>query len=254
MNKRLIIANWKMNPDSGAKARVLAEDTERCIAPVRDAEVVIAPPYPFLRDVAPALVKAVLGAQDVFWEGSGAYTGEVSVRQLQDAGVSYVIVGHSERRAIGETDEMVHKKTRAALEGGLGAILCVGEDTRSGNVIPAAVGAQVRSALTGVKKALLKKLVIAYEPVWAISTSGASAGPCTPDMIFQARLVIEKTIADIYDPGASKIPRIIYGGSVSPDTIVSVISAGHMDGALVGSASLNAETFGRIVRNAAEAV
>lgn len=250
--KKIIIANWKMNPDSGPKARALAEETEREIASVRNADVVIAPPYPFLRDVGPVLVKAALGAQDVFWEEDGAYTGEVSVRQLKDLGVGYVIVGHSERRAVsGETDEMVHKKIRAVLEGGLMAILCVGEAERSGSEIPASVSMQVQSALAGIKKPLLKKLIIAYEPVWAISTSSGSHGSCTPDMIFQARLVIEKTIAGIYYQSVSKTPRIIYGGSVSPDTIASMISAGHMDGALVGSASLNAEAFGKIVRGAA---
>ena len=249
--KKIIIANWKMNPDTSARAVALARECEQEIASAKGLDVVLAPPYPFLREVASVLTVSSLGAQDVFWEESGAYTGEVSVRQLKDAGVEYVIIGHSERRIVsGETDDMVRKKIQAVLEGSMAAILCVGERERSGGEIPAFVGAQVRSALGGIKKTLLKNLIIAYEPVWAISTTSGANGSCTPDMMFRARLAIEKVVADIYDQQIAKTVRIIYGGSVSPENIATIFSAGHMDGALVGSAGLNAEKFGMIVRNA----
>lgn len=249
--KKIIIANWKMNPDSGARAVALARACEEEIVSVKKVDVVIAPPHPFLREVGVSLNKALLGAQDVFWADSGAYTGEVSARQIRDCGAEYVLIGHSERRdSLAETDGMIHKKVKAALEDGMAVVLCVGESERVGGEISPVVGAEVQSALAGIKKTLLKNLIIAYEPVWAISTSGVGEA-CTPDMMFRARLAIEKIVADAYDQSVTKMIRIIYGGSVSPQNIAAILSVGHMDGALVGSDSLNAETFGRIVRNAA---
>lgn len=252
MRKLLIIANWKMNPDTADAAVRLAAGSERTRPGSVRADVVVAPPFPFLAPVARILKKSMLGAQDIFWEETGAYTGEVSGRELASLNVRYVIIGHSERRMyLGETDVMVNKKIRAALTHRIVPIVCVGEEERAGTDIPPVVSMQVRAALAGIKKESLKNIVVAYEPVWAISTThGARAD--TPESIFRARLAIEKSIADIYDPAAAKKVRIIYGGSVRSDGVGVIITQGHMDGVLVGGASLDAEEFGEIVRRASK--
>ena len=193
----------------------------------------------------------MLGAQDVFWEEAGPYAGEVSGRQLASLGVRYVIVGHSERRMyFGESDAMINKKIRAALKQNIMPIICVGEQERAGADIPPIVSEQVRAAFAGIKRESSKRIVVAYEPMWAISTTHGSQID-TPEGIFRARLAIEKSIAEIYDSIAVKNVRIIYGGSVRPEQIRVIMKEGHMDGVLVGRASLSAEGFGEIVRRAA---
>ncbi|MEK7541386.1 MAG: triose-phosphate isomerase [Patescibacteria group bacterium] len=252
-SKKIIIANWKMNPERVSDAAALAKKIERAAAASagRGVEIVAAPPFPFLAAVGRVLKKARLGAQDVFWEGAGAYTGEVSPAQLKNMGVSYVIVGHSERRThLSETDEMIAKKINAALEAGLAAILCVGEPERAGADIPPIVGEQLRSALGRIKKELLKNLVVAYEPVWAISTTPGRAGAATPDSAFRARIFIEKVLVSLFGARAQKDVRVIYGGSVTPDNTAAFLREGRMDGVLVGGASLHAKEFGAIVRSA----
>lgn len=253
MNKKLIIANWKANPDAPGRAAVLASKIEQAIATARNIEVVIAPPFPFLTAVASIIRHAKLGSQNAFWGDTGPFTGEVSWHQLKHLKVRYVIVGHSERRLLlGETDEMVNRKIRALLEHGIAPVLCVGEREHTDTDISPVVSQQVRAALIGVKKELLKNLVVAYEPVWAISTTSLIARVDTSERMFRARLTIEKAIADMYDHAAAKKVRIIYGGSVRQENIAAIIGEGHMDGALVGEASLDAQEFGAIVRSAAE--
>lgn len=252
--KKIIIANWKANPENSAKARALAEATERIAADHPAVEVVVAPPSPFLTEVGAVLAKAVLGSQDAWWTG-GPYTGAVSVRQLKSLGVRSVIIGHSERRLYaGETDAMIHKKTAAVLDAGMRAILCVGETDRTDGEMPAMVGEQLRSALAGLKKQLLKRLVIAYEPVWAISTTGGAAGSATPDAAFRARIYIEKTIISLFNTRAARDVRVIYGGSVTPANVASFLSEGNMDGVLVGGQSLDPKKFEEVVRSAADIV
>ena len=253
--KKLIVANWKMNPESPDAAVKLARSSapNAQIPKYRNIELVVAPPFPFLDAAGRVLEEDVkLGAQDVFWEERGAYTGEVSGRQLKAAGVEYVIIGHSERRMhLGETDEMVQKKVRAALAARLGAILCVGERERQGADIPSVVGDQLAAGLAGTKKDALKNLVIAYEPVWAISTTPGARGPDTPDSAFRARLYIEKVLKNLYGSQAGGNVRIIYGGSVNAGNAASFITEGQMDGLLVGSAALDAKEFGRIAAEVA---
>lgn len=247
MEKPLIVANWKMNPDSPGRAGILAKKIESRISG-RKTEVVIAPPFPFLGSVGKALKKAKLGAQDAFWADVGPYTGEVSWHQLKHFGVKYVIVGHSERRInLGETDEMINKKVKAALENDMYPILCVGERERAGNEIPSIVGEQLKFALRGVGKNQLKNLIVAYEPVWAISTQ-AGARPDTPDNAFRAALFIRKVIASLFDRKTSEKVRVIYGGSVNSGNVVSFLKEGRMQGALVGGASLDLKKFAEIVR------
>lgn len=268
MPKPLIIANWKTNPDSLGRAVLLARKIEREIAGVRNVDVVVAPPFPFLYGVSRVLRKSKLGAQNVFWGDVGPYTGEVSWHQLKNLDVQYVIVGHSERRIhLGETDDMINKKVRSVLEHGLGAVLCIGERERivprSQNAagipairdglgrseIPPIVGEELRSALKGVRGSRLKNLTIAYEPLWAISTTpGARAD--TPDNAFRAKVYIKRTMVKLYGSRVAAGVRIIYGGSVGEKNIAGFLHDGEMEGALVGGASLRPDEFISIVKQA----
>lgn len=244
--KPLIVANWKMNPDSPGRAEALAKKIESRMSGGK-TEVVVAPPYPFLESVRKVLKKARLGAQDVFWADVGPYTGEVSWHQLKHMRVSHVIIGHSERRIhLGESDGVINKKLNAALKGGLTAILCVGERERQEKEISPVVGEQLRAALVGIKKSHLKNLVVAYEPVWAISTM-TGARPDTPDNAFRASVYIRKVISDLFGQNTGKNVHIIYGGSVTSRNIAGFLKEGKMQGALVGGASLDPEEFGKVI-------
>ncbi len=253
MGKPLIIANWKSNPDTLSRAAVLARKIERGLARslFRHIDIVIAPPFPFLSRVGQVLKSISLGAQNVFWENTGPYTGEVSWHQLKHLGVRYVIVGHSERKIyLGETDEMINKKIRALLSNKLKAVLCVGEGERPGAEIPEIVGDQLKQALAGVKKSEIGNLIVCYEPVWAISTRpGARAD--TPDNAWRALVFIRRILTDLYGRDSADSIRIIYGGSVNSKNIESFLREGKMEGALVGGASLNFKEFAEIVKNAA---
>ena len=245
--KKIIIANWKMNPKSVGEAVALARKSERAAARSLHVEVVVAAPAPFLIPVARVLKRARLGSQNVCWGDVGAYTGEMSAAQLKSIGVSHVIVGHSERRIhLGETDEMIAKKAAASAASGLTVILCIGERERSGDDIPASVGDQLMSALGGVRKNFLKNIIVCYEPVWAISTM-QGARPCSPDDVFRATVYIRKIISARFGRASADAVRIIYGGSVSAKNIASYFVHGTVDGALVGNASLDAEEFGKIL-------
>ncbi|MBI3442829.1 MAG: triose-phosphate isomerase [Candidatus Sungbacteria bacterium] len=248
MSKKLIIANWKANPPTLHDALELARNIERAASAHRRVEVIVAPPFPFLAEVASVLKRAKRASQNTFWGDVGPYTGEVSWRQLKSLNVTHVIVGHSERRMLlGETDEMVNKKVQALLEHGLIPILCVGERERSGGEMPEDAAQQLKSALAGVKKVLVKNLIIAYEPVWAISTAPGSS-PDTPESVFRAHVYIKKVIAGLFGRPVAERVKIIYGGSVNAHNILSFLIDGHMHGALVGGASLNAEEFAGMIK------
>lgn len=251
--RKIIIANWKMHPDTPDAAVALAADIEKELPSPLGADVVVAPPLPFLMPVAAVLKKSSLGAQDMAaGEENKALTGGVSGRMLASLGARYVIVGHSERRILcAETDEMVNQKIRTALAQRIAPILCIGEREAAAD-ISGEVSDAVRAALTGVKKESLKNLIVAYEPVWAISTRAGFAGADTPERIFRARLTIEKAIAASFDAAAAKNVRIVYGGSVDAANAAAIIGEGHMDGVLVGGVSLRAQEFGEVVRRVAE--
>ncbi len=249
MRRPLIIANWKSNPATLRDAGRLAAGIEKRIASIRGVETVIAPPFPFLAAVARTLKTSALGAQDAFWGGAGPFTGAVSWQQLKSFGVSHIIIGHSERRRLmGETDEMIARKVTAVLAAGMHAVLCVGEAERVGDEIPDAVGVQLSRALASVRQRQLKKLIVAYEPVWAISTT-PGARPDSPENAFRAGTYIRKIIAGKFGAAASRSARVIYGGSVRAGNIRPFIEAGAMEGALVGGASLDAAEFACIVKN-----
>lgn len=250
MIKPLIIANWKSNPDTLGAACRIAEKIEQIAAHNKNVQVVLAPPMLYLAPLVSLLRRTALGAQNLFWT-SGAYTGEVSPTQLCHIGVKYSIVGHSERRAhLAESDEMVHKKLHAALAHGMTAILCVGEKERTQGEISERVEEQLQQALKGIKKNQLANMIVAYEPVWAISTTSGAA-PDTPDNAFRMAIFLKKILVRRYDRKSAERVRIIYGGSVRATNIVSFLREGTMAGALVGGASLDISEFSKIVQRAA---
>ncbi len=238
--QKLIVANWKMNPASLKEAVHLAKACDK-------TEVVIAPPFVFLEAVSRVLKKASLGAQDVFWNGDGPWTGEISLRQLKGLRAKYVIIGHSERRKLGETDEVIAKKVTAALKSGLTVMLCVGEnwDVRKEGKKAAYdfVRRQIVKDLAVLKKLKIgkfKKLIVAYEPVWAIGT-GKNDDPA--DAALMAGFIKETLAADLAAIGS----RVLYGGSVTGRNARGFLTLPEVDGVLVGGASLNPAEFKKIV-------
>ena len=216
---------------------------------LHDREVVLCPPFTALAAVAEVLkgTSVSLGAQNVFYEPSGAYTGEVAPPMLKALGVKYVIVGHSERRQyFGETDELVNKKVKAALQHDLTPIVCVGEtlEQREAGITESLVKGQVEQAFSGISPDEAWQLVVAYEPIWAIGT-GKTA---TSEEANRVIGVIRETLVGIYDGATAGSIRIQYGGSVKPGNMAELMQQPEIDGALVGGASLDAESFARIVR------
>jgi triosephosphate isomerase len=188
-----------------------------------------------------------ISAQDVHWEAEGAFTGEVSVKMLTDVGCTHTIIGHSERRQyFGETDEGVEKKARAAVAGGLQAIVCVGETLaeRDGGVAMEVVRRQLQEGVGRLTASDLSHIIVAYEPVWAIGT-GRTA---TPQQAAEMHAAIRRHIAEIYDSKIAESTRILYGGSVKPENISELMKQEDIDGALVGGASLDAASFARIIK------
>ena len=236
----LIAGNWKMHKTL-AEARDLAREIVRGVGPATRAEVVLAPPYTALSAVAAELTGSAvkLAAQDAFWEEKGAFTGAIAPGMLADVGCSYVIVGHSERRQLfGETDETVNRKVKAVLAAGLGPIMCVGEtlaEREAGRTFPV-VETQVLSGLAGFPVAERERLVMAYEPVWAIGT-GKTA---TPQQAQEVHRLIRDLLSEVLGTAAI---RILYGGSVTPDNAATLLAEPDLDGALVGGASLKAASF-----------
>ena len=251
--KALLAANWKMNPVDGGEA----VDLVRGVLPAAQAsadsvEVALFPPFPWLLGVAEVMEGSgiKLGAQDCFWEQSGAYTGEVSPAMLR-GWCQWVIVGHSERRIyLGETDDMVSRKAAAALANDLSVIVCVGEhedeyDAGRGDEI---VTAQVKASLANCSADDSSRLVVAYEPVWAIGT-GKSADP---EHAYKTMRLIRRVIGELIGAGAARKVRVLYGGSVNAANVESYVELPLCDGCLVGGASLKADEFAQIVKVTAE--
>ncbi|NOS35183.1 MAG: triose-phosphate isomerase [Deltaproteobacteria bacterium] len=248
MTKPFIAGNWKMNGTT-EEAERLIKGLKEALGGVDSTEVAVAPPYISLQLVGKLLegTPIKLAAQDLYWEESGAFTGEISPAMLKDVGCEYVIIGHSERRHImNETDEMVNRKLASALRGGLKPILCVGEtlDERERGEAFTVVKRQVAEGLKGVLPAQMREVTIAYEPVWAIGT-GKTA---TPDEAEEIHSTIRKLLHDTYDRESLQDTRILYGGSVKADNVDTLMAQPNIDGALVGGASLKADDFARIVK------
>ncbi len=247
MRKPLIAGNWKMYKTT-AEARALVSGLKKNLAGTGKAEAAVCPPFTVLASLTELLMDSgiSLGAQDLFWEDEGAYTGEISGLMLKDLGCRYVIIGHSERRQyFGETDEQVNKKVKAALRHGLEPILCVGESLaqREAGETEALVKEQVEKALQGVEEEKAGKIVIAYEPIWAIGTGRSSTG----EDANRVAGLIRQTLAALYSPATGEKIRILYGGSVKPENIKEFMAQPEIDGALVGGASLDVESFTKIV-------
>jgi triosephosphate isomerase len=250
--KPIMAGNWKMHHThldaiqvvQKLSYRLAVEDYERC-------EVVVCPTLTSLRSVQTVIeadnLPIGLGAQNVFWEEKGAFTGEVSPSMLAKLGVSYVIVGHSERREIfGETDEMVNKKVQAVFKAGMTPIMCCGEtlEEREAGETAAKVSRQVQAGLDGLDPKQVASMVIAYEPIWAIGT-GRNA---TPEDANDTIGTIRKMVAGLVGENPAAAVRIQYGGSVKPGNVAAIMAQPEIDGALVGGASLEADEFAQIVR------
>jgi triosephosphate isomerase (TIM) len=252
MRKAFVAGNWKMNTDSKSgveltRAIVLGSAG---IAG-KSVDVAVIPPFVYLQAVDSALGNSgvALGAQDVYTEAKGAFTGEISVAMLKEVGCEYVLCGHSERRhVIGEKDELINKKVVAVLAGGLLPILCVGEllEERKGNKTEQVVTSQIKKGLTGISASDMTKVTIAYEPVWAIGT-GLTA---TPEQAQEVHALIRKLLAGMYDKNLAEKVRIQYGGSVKSDNAAELMRKEDIDGLLVGGASLKADDFLAIIKAA----
>jgi len=247
MRKPVIAGNWKLYKTS-AEALELVNNLAPLVRQTHDVEVIVAPVFTVLSDVARSLSGSnmCLAGQDCFWEEEGAYTGEVSPKMLKDAGCSHVIIGHSERRQyFGETDETVNRKIRAALEGGLTVLFCIGEtlEEREADKTFVILKKQISGGLAGITKDQIKNIIVAYEPVWAIGT-GRTA---TENQAQEAHSFIREFLSGLFDNGTSDAIRILYGGSVKPENIKGLMVQPDIDGALVGGASLKAESFAAIV-------
>jgi triosephosphate isomerase len=251
MRKKIVAANWKMNmtqAESAEFVRSLLLD----LGDILEVDVVIIPPYTAIAKVTEALGRAQnikVGAQNMYWERAGAFTGEISAALLRDLFVRYVVLGHSERRALfGETDEVVNRKVLAALEATLRPIVCIGEtlDQRDAGKVEETLSRQLRGSLANLDAKQLQETILAYEPVWAIGT-GRNA---TPEQAQEAHVFIRQTVAEMTDATTADRLRIQYGGSVKPGNARELMSQSDIDGALVGGASLEARSFVEIVKAA----
>ncbi len=256
MKNKIIVANWKMNPRTLSEARAIFHSVKRTARGLSRVQTIICPPFIFLDSLASKKTNAyALGAQDAFWEntsaGGGAYTGEISPAQLSALGVSYVILGHSERRALGETDEMIQKKLKAAIEYRLTVILCIGEKERD------ARGEYLMFLKDELKKSIgkistqdFRRLIVAYEPIWAVGAKAKKAD--TPEALLETVIFIRKVLNDIYGaPVAFQVP-ILYGGSVHMHNARAFMADGGVSGLLVGRASLDPKEFSEILKRAQE--
>ena len=252
MKTPLVAGNWKMN-GTRANALRLARSISNGMINLPPVEVVLAPPFTALATVAGVTTKSKirLAAQNVHWEESGAFTGEISPRMLKESGCQYVIIGHSERRHIFlESDLMVAKKILAALNTGLLPILCVGEtlNERQNGKMRQVLSRQLRAALKGVGKNAIDKITIAYEPVWAIGTGHHA----TADQVTEAHRWIRNCLNQLFEKYKVTENRILYGGSVRPESTVELARVSEVNGLLVGGASLKANDFLRIIHSFAK--
>ncbi len=250
MRKPVIAGNWKMNKTAG-QAVFIFQEMENLVQNAGEVEIIVAPPFIALRSLQVVVEQdkpnIALGAQNMHWEEEGAFTGEISPLMLVDVGVKYVIIGHSERRQLFcETDETVNRKVKAALVHNLIPIMCCGEtleEREDGRTEPV-IERQVRDGLQDLSASEIAGLIIAYEPIWAIGT-GRTA---TPDQANETVAYVRGIVNDMTGQTVADEVRILYGGSVKPDNIDALMATSDIDGALVGGACLEPESFARIVK------
>lgn len=248
---KLVIGNWKMNPTTLVDAKRTFTTFKKQRRTDTGVTTVLCPPMPFIDALKKTYTgtKVFFGAQDVSWRSEGAHTGEVGTQMLQSIGVRFVIVGHSERRAQGETDEIVTEKARVALTAGLHTVLCIGETTRDsqGHYLRV-LKEQMNESLRSITKPMLKKLIIAYEPVWAI---GEGNQAMTTHDLHQMVLFIKKHLIEHYGRSSADAISIIYGGSVDDANAHQIVYESGVDGLLVGRNSLNPYVFSKIISEVA---
>jgi len=244
----LVVANWKMNPPTLSEARSLFSAVKDFSRTLKSTAIVVCPPFVYL-DALKALYggkKIAFGAQTVFGEKAGPYTGEVSADMVKSVGGSYVIIGHSERRAMGENDKAARARLEKAIEAGLTPIVCIGESVRDdeGEYL-SLLRNQLNSLFYSLSRDWLKRVVIAYEPIWAIGKTGNDA--VTPHALHETAIFIRKVLSEMFDKRTAIGQSILYGGSVKKENAAALIDARQINGFLVGSASLDAEEFMSIV-------
>ncbi len=238
--QKIIIGNWKMNPQTLLEAKHIISKTRSTARNLAHTTVVMCPPFPFLTYAVSKKGPVMTGAQNVFFEEQGAFTGEVSARILADLGITYVIVGHSERRARGESDVEVSKKVVAVAQAGMTAVLCIGENVRdTQGAYLDGIRDQIKASLQAFPKKQLEKLIVAYEPVWAIGAKEAM----TPALIREMVIFIKKVLSDMYGQEEALQVPIIYGGSANFRNAADIITQGQVDGLLPGRESVNIPGF-----------
>lgn len=244
MKTKYIIGNWKAYVTTTKEAKAICVKAKA----KKNVRIVLVPPFVLLPVVKSTKGRGIfLGAQDLFWETEGAYTGEVTTAMVKEMGVTYVIIGHSERRQhMGETDAMVSKKVQTAIRAGLTVVVCVGEKERDDpKAVPALVGDQVRAALAGVSRQKANQVIIAYEPIWAIGTGVSD----TPNDALSAALYIRQAAAEVFGAQNARELTVLYGGSVHPENVASFMHQEGIDGVLIGKASADGDTFAKILKN-----
>jgi len=244
MRRYLVAGNWKMNTTRATGEELAGALAANASAEEAGVEVLVCPPFPYVSAISEKVSGSAVqvGAQDVYFEAGGAFTGEVSVDMLKDVGCQYVLIGHSERRHVmGECDETINKKVKAAIAGGLKVVLCVGEllSEREASQTEAVLDRQMEGGLADISESDAKNLVIAYEPVWAIGTGVVA----TTEQAESAHDHLRKWVAKHYTAAFADQIRILYGGSVKADNAEALLGQPNVDGALVGGASLKADAF-----------
>jgi len=245
--KTLIVANWKMNPLTLRDAKSMYGKIRTQAGKMQNVQTVVCAPAIYLSELSKLTKghRCVPGAQDVFYEKNGAYTGEISAVMLKEMKVPYVIIGHSERRAIGETDEIVNKKVIAALKEKLQVVLCVGEKERDEAEYLHFLREEIKNSLASVSRAQLGNLIIAYEPIWAVGEGKRSD---TPEDTQETILFLRKVLAEIFDKRVAMSISILYGGSVNAKNAQSFLQQSGAQGLLIGRASLDTKQFGEILK------
>jgi triosephosphate isomerase (TIM) len=245
--RKIVIGNWKMNPDHLLEARRIIRKTRQVASDLSRVSVVVCPPFPFLQSSISKRSKSPVsvGVQDVYAEERGSYTGGVSALMARDMGATHAIVGHSERRQAGDTDEIVSKKANLALEAGLKTILCVGESVHDDQgIYLESLKQQIKASLADVPKKSAKNLIVAYEPVWAIGAKD----PMETSVINEMNIFVKKVLADIFGQDIAISIPILYGGAVNSRNAGDIISQSGVDGLLVGRESVNPDGFSELLR------
>lgn len=250
MRKKVIAGNWKMYK-TNSEAKDLVEGLINNTKEIVKTKMIVCPPFTALSVVSELAAGGSIhvGAQNMYWEEQGAFTGEISTEMIKSTGATYVIIGHSERRQFfGETDGTVNKKLKAALQSGLNPIVCIGEslEERESGVTNDVVGNQVEKALAGISAEEMKKIILAYEPIWAIGTGKTAS----PDQAQEVHKFIRSTLTKLYNTEIAEVIIVQYGGSVKPENANELLSQPDIDGALVGGACLKAESFAGIIKAA----